>query len=723
MDRHFFNDHTTLVARSLRGLVASNPRLNLIPSQKVSSGARSRSAGPASPSPPSASALRLLSALPALPPCAPSPHIRLTPQVIYRADADRSKVSLLCGGGSGHEPGTVGFVGAGLLSASVAGDVFASPSAKQVLAGIRAVPSDKGTILIITNCESRRRAPQVRVPKTSSSQLAHTAKIWALCWATTRARFARPLARSLALTPDTGDNLHFGLARLMAQAQGIPNVELVVVGDDVSVPRSRGKMVGRRCLAGITMGESRPASRRRAGRLVVMLAGSWQLAALRSPLTAVCKIMGAASEEDMDFAPLLALGRSLAANIGSVCVALEHCHVPGRAEFASIPAGRIEIGLGLHNETGVMNVPLPSPEDLIRTMLDLILDQDDAERAFVPFADGDVTVLMVNNQGGLSPLELGAVVDETLKQLAERGVHPERVLSGVFMGSMNMPGMSLSILNASNVAREAGLAVDRLLQLLDAPHAAPAWPATSTVYPLPAKLQKRPLADRLTEVAPEARAAAPSGPTLDGNAELVQRILRKAAQDVVALEPRLTHWDTLVGDGDCGETCAAGGKAVLAHLDSSLATADLVALFRELTEVIDDAMGGTLGAIFSIFLAGVTTATMAAAARDPQPSVTPRLLGQLAMRGLETLQARTAARVGHRTVMDALIPFAETLANSGDVVAAAQAARDGGEGTARLTAKLGRAAYVGDREDVDMPPDPGAMAFVAVAEAIAECSS
>lgn len=105
-DRHIFNDHTTLVVRSLRGLVAGHPYLNLIPSLKV----------------------------------------------VYRADHDPSKVSLLCGGGSGHEPGTVGFVGKGLLSASVAGDVFASPSAKQVNGGMKAVPSDKGTILIITNC-------------------------------------------------------------------------------------------------------------------------------------------------------------------------------------------------------------------------------------------------------------------------------------------------------------------------------------------------------------------------------------------------------------------------------------------------------------------------------------------------------------------------------------------------------------------------------------------
>lgn len=106
-DRHIFNDHTTLVVRSLRGLVATHPYLNLIPSLKV----------------------------------------------VYRADHDSSKVSLICGGGSGHEPGTTGFVGQGLLSASAAGDVFASPSAKQVTAAIKAVPSDKGTILIITNCE------------------------------------------------------------------------------------------------------------------------------------------------------------------------------------------------------------------------------------------------------------------------------------------------------------------------------------------------------------------------------------------------------------------------------------------------------------------------------------------------------------------------------------------------------------------------------------------
>ena len=106
-DRHVFNDHTTLVLRSLKGLVASHPYLALVPSLKV----------------------------------------------VYRADHNSSKVSLICGGGSGHEPGTSGHVGRGLLSASACGDVFASPSARQVFGAVKMVPSDKGTILIITNCE------------------------------------------------------------------------------------------------------------------------------------------------------------------------------------------------------------------------------------------------------------------------------------------------------------------------------------------------------------------------------------------------------------------------------------------------------------------------------------------------------------------------------------------------------------------------------------------
>ena len=109
------------------------------------------------------------------------PHIK----VVVRTDWDKSKVALVSGGGSGHEPAHAGFVGQGMLTAAVCGDVFASPSVDAVLAGILAVTGDKGCLLIVKNY--------------------------------------------------TGDRLNFGLAAERARAFG-KKVEMVIVDDDIALP-------------------------------------------------------------------------------------------------------------------------------------------------------------------------------------------------------------------------------------------------------------------------------------------------------------------------------------------------------------------------------------------------------------------------------------------------------------------------------------------------------
>ncbi|MEO0745573.1 MAG: dihydroxyacetone kinase subunit DhaK, partial [Pseudomonadota bacterium] len=109
------------------------------------------------------------------------PHIK----VVYRADWDRSRVALISGGGSGHEPAHAGFVGPGMLTAAVCGEVFASPSVEAVLAGILAVTGEAGCLLIVKNY--------------------------------------------------TGDRLNFGLAAERARALG-RRVEMVVVDDDIALP-------------------------------------------------------------------------------------------------------------------------------------------------------------------------------------------------------------------------------------------------------------------------------------------------------------------------------------------------------------------------------------------------------------------------------------------------------------------------------------------------------
>ena len=109
------------------------------------------------------------------------PHIK----VVKRTDWDRSRVALVSGGGSGHEPSHAGFVGQGMLTAAVCGEVFASPSVDAVLAGILAVTGKPGCLLIVKNY--------------------------------------------------TGDRLNFGLAAEKARVEGF-RVEMVIIADDIALP-------------------------------------------------------------------------------------------------------------------------------------------------------------------------------------------------------------------------------------------------------------------------------------------------------------------------------------------------------------------------------------------------------------------------------------------------------------------------------------------------------
>ncbi len=72
-------------------------------------------------------------------------------KVMKKKNINPNKVSLISGGGSGHEPAHAGFIGKGMLDAAVCGDVFASPSQIQVYKAIKATASKKGTLLIIKN--------------------------------------------------------------------------------------------------------------------------------------------------------------------------------------------------------------------------------------------------------------------------------------------------------------------------------------------------------------------------------------------------------------------------------------------------------------------------------------------------------------------------------------------------------------------------------------------
>lgn len=412
--KHFFNDPTKLVVDALHSLTLTNPNVALDSENKI----------------------------------------------VYRRPSDApSQISIISGGGSGHEPSFAAMVGPGMLSAAVAGTIFASPSAEQVRTGITSrVDTEKGVLVVVMNY--------------------------------------------------TGDVLNFGMAVEKAKAAGT-GVEMVVVGDDVGVGREKSGKVGRRGIAGTV--------------LVLKIAGA--LAAAKGSLEEVAKVAKLTAE-----------------NLVSVGASLEHVHVPGRVidNEEGLKTREVEIGMGIHNEAGSSREKMDLPE-LVSTMLAQLLDQSDKDRAFLNVNSNEV-VLLINNLGGVSVLEMGGITTEVVSQLHKsHGIQPVRILSGTYMTSLNGLGFSITLLNVVNT--DIGGA--GMIELLDAPSEITGWAAPIRK----ATWEAKNTATR-TEASRTSLETKPSGLEMDPAEE--KAALTNALERVIAAEPEITKYDTVVGDGDCG---------------------------------------------------------------------------------------------------------------------------------------------------------------------------
>lgn len=506
------------------------------------------------------------------------PHIK----VVVRSDWDKSKVALVSGGGSGHEPSHAGFVGAGMLTAAVCGDVFASPSVDAVLAGIMAVTGDAGCLLIVKNY--------------------------------------------------TGDRLNFGLAAERARAHG-RKVAMIVVDDDVALPEL-------------------PQARGVAGTLFVH------------------KIAGAMAEAGGSLNDIAQTAQEIVDGVISLGMSLDTCTVPGSPAEDRIPAGKAELGLGIHGEAGVEQVDFSNAATGMKMVADKLQ----------PHLTGGPYVALLNNLGGTTPLEMSILAEELCRSDIATSVK-HMIGPEAMMTSLDMHGFSVSLLPAKT----------EWLDALNQSVAPSAWPGIGVVTP-PAVL---PLPDGLTPIQPM--------PTTHAEH---RAFIEKCCQVLIDAEAPLNVLDAKSGDGDTGSTLAGAARALVGSLDR-LPLADMTQLFRAISSELSQTMGGSSGVLLAIYFG---------AAGDSSASG-KNMVGAL-QSGLERVCQVGGASVGDRTLIDALSPALEAL-EAADVNTAAKAARAGADKTAKITrAQAGRAAYV-SAENLDGHNDPGAEAVAILFEALA----
>ncbi|WP_017762869.1 dihydroxyacetone kinase subunit DhaK, partial [Bacillus thuringiensis] len=380
-------------------------------------------------------------------------------KVIKKKEMNENKVTLISGGGSGHEPAHAGLVGKGMLDAAVCGDVFASPSQIQVYQAIKETASKKGTLLIIKNY--------------------------------------------------SGDIMNFKNGAHLATEDGI-EVDYVKVDDDIAVEDSL-YTVGRRGVAGVIL---------------------------------VHKIAGAAAEEGMDLGAVKAVAEKAAANVRTIGLALTSCTVPasGSPTF-TLAEDEMEYGVGIHGEPGIKREKMLSADELANRMTnDLVKD--------LGVKDGEEIALLVNGFGGTPLQELYLFNNAVTRELAARNIKINRVFVGNYMTSIDMAGMSLTVMKLD----------DELKTLLSKECNTPAFKVDGSVESveyvnvLEEKEEKEVSFE--IETAEEHAVIKDNVITLNNMIYLVD----KMSDVIIKNEVPFCELDTHAGDGDFGMSVAKGFK-------------------------------------------------------------------------------------------------------------------------------------------------------------------
>ncbi|RWI24351.1 MAG: DAK2 domain-containing protein [Mesorhizobium sp.] len=381
----------------------------------------------------------------------------------------------------------------------------------------------------------------------------------------------------------------------------------------------------------------------------------------------VHKIAGHLSESGHDLASVAAAAWAAAKDIVSLGISLSSCSIPGQTHEDRFSAGDGELGLGIHGEPGVERITLQSASALVAIMADRLAARLDA---------GSRYALLINNLGSVPPLEMSLIANAVLASPLAKAV-TLTIGPGHLMTALNMNGFSLSLIRLE-AEREAALL---------APVGPHAW--------LPARPVRPPVVVATAQPAGRDIAKAASR---DAGAE---RLIAAVCEKLISLEEALNGLDAKAGDGDTGSTVATGARSVLDRVDT-LPLADKAATLATIGDTLGTSMGGSSGVLLSIFF------TAAAQSLNGGAPLSKALLA-----GLDRMTFYGGAKLGDRTMVDALEPALKALDTNG-LEAAASAARSGAQATAAMQkAKAGRSAYIGRQLDI---ADPGAFA---VAEAFA----
>ncbi|GAB2796835.1 dihydroxyacetone kinase subunit DhaK [Halomonas shantousis] len=389
----------------------------------------------------------------------------------------------------------------------------------------------------------------------------------------------------------------------------------------------------------------------------------------------VHKVAGHSAQQRASLEEVHAQATRLCERMASLGMALAHAALPGQPVSESGP----ELGLGIHNESGARQVEPQSAQAAVEMVLTPLMAHLEA-RGYP-----QRWIALLNNLGSCSTQEMGVLAHDVITQLGTQRLS-HLIGPAPLMTSLDMHGFSITLLAAD----------DALLEALCAPTEAPAWPGLSRIR------TPETFSPDLNSADAGLQDNAPQEASVTQALHRVIATLRQAQQPLDAL-------DAKSGDGDAGSSMVEGADAIQRALEAGrLNTAQPDKLFAGIGQCLSQGMGGSSGVLLSILFT-------AAAAETARHSLVAAL-----QKGVKRMQTYGGARLGDRTMLDALIPALEALHAGQSMQEAAAAARQGADRTAEMGhAQAGRSAYVPESA-LKGVVDPGAEAVARVFATLAE---
>ncbi len=387
------------------------------------------------------------------------------------------------------------------------------------------------------------------------------------------------------------------------------------------------------------------------------------------------KILGAAADEGLSLDELVALGDRVVARSRSIALATRaHTLVATGQPAFELEPGHVDYGIGIHGERARQSRELGDVAATVSRMVDETL----AEIGETP----EGVVVVVNGMGATTLLELYGLYDLVTDRLRARDVTVEGAMVGTLVSALNMRGFSVSV-----TALEPGWA---------------RWFRASTGTPA------LPPVEDAAEGGRRAAATADAAPAAPAPAGAIPRdgILEALSARAHGLHDALTRLDQAAGDGDFGDNFVGGLTRARARVRRG---GDAAGLTAAATAFLDD-VGGTSGPLY-----GLLFQELAAHLAEAEDGSATEAVGRGLAGALRAIQRVGGAELGDRTMVDALAPAA-AVPSGASLIEATAAAAEGARSTATLTARRGRASYVGDHALGS--PDPGAVGIVLVLAAI-----